>query len=61
MNGKIYTPGVFGGTMDKLILVIEDDKEISKVVKSYLTVQGYRVNTTFDGEEGIREFRSKHL
>ena len=48
-----------GGTMDKLILVIEDDKEISKVVKSYLTMQGYRVNTVFDGEAGIREFRSK--
>lgn len=45
--------------MDKLILVIEDDTEISKVIKSYLTLQGYKVNTAFDGEEGIREFRSK--
>ncbi|MGL5085289.1 MAG: response regulator transcription factor [Clostridium sp.] len=45
--------------MDKLILVIEDDIEISKVIKSYLTLQGYRVNTAFDGEEGVREFRSK--
>lgn len=45
--------------MGKLILVIEDDTEISKVIKSYLTMQGYIVNTAFDGEEGIREFRSK--
>lgn len=45
--------------MDKLILVIEDDKQICEMVKKTLIKEGYRVNTAFNGEDGLREFRSK--
>lgn len=45
--------------VDKLILVIEDDKQICEMVKKTLIKEGYRVNTAFNGEDGLREFRSK--
>lgn len=45
--------------MEKLVLVIEDDKQICEMVKKTLIKEGYRVNTAFNGEDGLREFRSK--
>lgn len=45
--------------MDKLILVVEDDKQICEMVRKTLIKEGYRVNTAFNGEDGLREFRSK--
>lgn len=45
--------------MEKLILVVEDDKQICEMVKKTLIKEGYRVNTAFNGEDGLSEFRSK--
>lgn len=45
--------------MKELILVVEDDKQIAEIVRKYLGKEGYRVNVSFDGDEGLREFKSK--
>ena len=42
------------------ILLVEDDKEISLMVKNYLTKEGYLVDTAYNGEEGIFQFRRKN-
>lgn len=39
----------------KKILVIEDEKTISDIVKFNLTKEGYIVETAFDGEEGLQK------
>ncbi|MDU1310797.1 MULTISPECIES: response regulator transcription factor [Clostridium] len=43
----------------KRILLVEDEKEISLMVKNYLTKEGYIVDTAFNGEEGLFQFRRK--
>ncbi|MFQ9248556.1 MAG: response regulator transcription factor [Clostridium paraputrificum] len=43
----------------KRILLVEDEKEISLMVKNYLTKEGYIVDTDFNGEEGLFQFRQK--
>lgn len=43
----------------KRILLVEDEKEISLMVKNYLTKEGYIVDTVFNGEEGLFQFRQK--
>lgn len=35
------------------ILIAEDDKNMSKILKLYLQKEGYTVNVTFDGEETL--------
>lgn len=35
------------------ILIAEDDKNMSKILKLYLQKEGYAVNVTFDGEETL--------
>lgn len=42
--------------MSNKILVIEDDIAISDMVKNYLTLEGFSVETAFDGQEGISKF-----
>lgn len=42
--------------MSDKILVIEDDTAISDMVKNYLTLEGFSVETAFDGEEGVSKF-----
>jgi DNA-binding response OmpR family regulator len=42
------------GTMEKAVLVIEDDVSILRGLKDNLTFEGYRVTTLSDGEEGLR-------
>lgn len=37
------------------VLLIEDDTDISKMVSSYLTKEGYEVDTAFDGEAAERK------
>lgn len=44
--------------MEYKVLIIEDDKEISTMVKSYLVKDGFNVMCAFDGEEGLRIFGS---
>ncbi|MDP2892470.1 MAG: response regulator transcription factor [Bacillota bacterium] len=38
------------------ILIVEDDKNISTIVKMYLEKEGYSVSSAYDGESGIRQF-----
>ena len=37
----------------KKILVVDDEKPISDIVKFNLTKEGYEVLTAFDGEEAL--------
>ncbi len=39
--------------MKELILIIEDDEAILKVLRRGLTYEGYRVETALDGEKGL--------
>jgi DNA-binding response OmpR family regulator len=36
-------------TLEKLILVVDDDQEILNVVREILTIEGYRVQTSLNG------------
>lgn len=38
------------------VLLIEDDEAISEMVGSYLTKEGYEVETAFDGEVAVKKF-----
>jgi two-component system response regulator ResD len=38
------------------ILVIDDDKNICYLLRSFLTEMGYEVKVAHDGEEGIKHF-----
>lgn len=42
------------------ILLVEDDKDISKLLKYNLEKDGYRVSQAFNGEEGVALFRRDH-
>src|SRR5512136_2583427 len=43
--------------MAQKILVIDDEREIVKLVKAYLEPAGFRVVTASDGQEGLTVFR----
>jgi DNA-binding response OmpR family regulator len=47
--------------MKKNILIIEDEKKVSEVIKAYLQKEGYDVYTTASGLEGIDIFRKKEF
>ena len=42
--------------MENRILLIEDDIEISEMVKNYLSKEGFNITTALDGEIGISKF-----
>lgn len=44
-----------------LILVVEDEKNISDVIKAYLKKEGYKVMTAFDGEEAMKVFQDNNI
>lgn len=44
--------------MNYRLLVIEDDRDISNMLKNYLIKEGYDVDTSKDGREGIQMFGS---
>ena len=44
----------------KRILVIEDDKEINKMLSSFLEEQGYEVISVFDGREASRKMKEEY-
>jgi DNA-binding response OmpR family regulator len=52
-RGKLLQEGVLPV---KQILLVEDDPEISDLVKEHLENEGYRVLTAADGEEAARLF-----
>ena len=43
------------------ILIVEDDKNISKVIKAYLEKEGYQVITAYDGERALEIFDKKEI
>lgn len=43
-----------------LILVVDDETNISDLIKMYLLKEGYEVVTAADGEEGLRTFQARH-
>ncbi|MDR1568333.1 MAG: response regulator YycF [Streptococcaceae bacterium] len=44
----------------KKILIVEDEKPISDIVKFNLTKEGYETVTAFDGEEAIQKFNEEN-
>jgi DNA-binding response OmpR family regulator len=46
--------------MTKTILVVDDEKRLVSLVESYLTQEGYRVVTAYDGKEALAVARSEH-
>lgn len=44
----------------KTILIVEDEREIARMVQTYLIREGYRVEVAFSGEDGWSMFRSLH-
>ena len=38
------------------ILLVEDDMEISEMLKSYLTTENYQVSCAFDGQQACMKF-----
>jgi DNA-binding response OmpR family regulator len=42
----------------KKILVIEDDKDISRTIKLYLETEGFEVITVSDGKEGLQKAKT---
>ena len=45
---------VGGGIMSNRILIVEDDHDISKMIKDTLDNNGFLVSTVFDGEEALQ-------
>lgn len=43
------------------ILIVEDEKGISKIIKSYLEKDGYNVFQAFDGKEGLNYFENEEI
>ena len=43
--------------LDKKILVVDDDPNISELLKIYLEKEGYEVKVAADGFEGINTFK----
>ena len=41
--------------MSKKILVVDDEKPISDIIKFNLTKEGFDVDTAYDGEEAIKK------
>jgi len=39
----------------KKILIIDDEKEVVKVLKEYLKERGYNIVAAFDGQEGLEK------
>lgn len=46
---------------DIIILIIEDEKKISTIMKSYFEKEGYRVFQAFDGQEGLDTFNKENI
>jgi DNA-binding response OmpR family regulator len=44
--------------MKKLILIIEDEREISSIIRMRLEAAGYDVMESFDGQEGLNKAKS---
>ena len=47
--------------MENNILIIEDDKDISEMLGSYLKNEGFSIEVANDGKEGIEKFKSEEF
>lgn len=48
--------------MNKInILIIEDEKKIAGIIKTYLEKEGYNALVAYDGEEGLNEFNQNEI
>ncbi len=47
--------------MQKKILIVEDDKEISELVTNHLEQENFTVFTAFDGEEALQLFKNEQI
>jgi len=47
--------------MQKKILIVEDDREISELVTNHLEQENFIVFTAFDGEEALQLFENVHI
>ena len=45
--------------MSKKVLVIDDDRTLSKLVQGTLSLKGYQVTIAYDGEEGLEKLRQE--
>jgi len=45
--------------MAQRILVADDDRQINRLVQSYLERAGYEVSTAFDGEQALHRMRAQ--
>ena len=43
--------------MAKMILIIEDEKELCEILESELTAQGYKVEIALNGQEGLNKLQ----
>lgn len=46
-----------GADVNERILVVDDDKQIVRLIESYLSQSGFRVTTAFDGEAALHAIR----
>ena len=46
--------------MPKKILVVDDEKPISDIIKFNLTKEGFDVDTAYDGEEAVKSHARSH-
>ena len=42
------------------VLLVEDERTLSMIIKDTLEEQGFRISTAFNGEEGLRMFFAEH-
>lgn len=47
--------------MQKRILLVEDDREINKLIKDHLEQENFKVLTAFDGEEALSLFKKEEF
>ena len=45
--------------MKEKVLIVEDEKELAKILAAYLEVEGFEVSTALDGESGWEAFVSE--
>ena len=45
---------------EKKILVVDDERPISDIIKFNLTKEGYEVVTAFDGREALEQFEAEN-
>ena len=54
-----YTMGIHKGDRMTNILIIEDDREINRLIESTLISEGYSCDCAFDGKEGADRIEEK--